>query len=56
MLKRQTEREGRTISSRLRTISVDPDVGLKLTNCEIMTGAKIKTQTLNQLSPPGGPK
>ena len=34
------EREGGTESkagSRLRTVSTEPDVGLKLTNCEIMT-------------------
>ena len=31
------------------------DVGLKLTNSEIVTWAEIKSQTLNQLSFPGAP-
>ena len=34
------EREGATESkagSRLRAVSTEPDVGLELTNCEIMT-------------------
>ena len=37
------EREGDTESeagSRLRAISTEPDVGLQLTNCEIMTRVK----------------
>ena len=33
----QRERERRRIPSRLRTASVEPDVGLELTNREIMT-------------------
>ena len=35
------EREG--ISSRLHTVSMEPDAGLKLTNCEVVTWAKIKS-------------
>ena len=35
------------IPSRIRTVSTEPDAGLKLTNCEIKTGAEIKSQTLN---------
>ena len=31
------ERRRDRIPSRLRTISTEPDVGLELTNCEIMT-------------------
>ena len=32
-----------------------PNTGLELTNCEIMTWPKIKSQTRNQLSRPGIP-
>ena len=38
------EREGDTESeagSRLRAVSTEPDVGLKLTNCEVTTSAKV---------------
>ena len=34
---RGRERERETISSRLRTVSREPDAGLRLTNREIMT-------------------
>ena len=37
--------------SRLWDVSTEPDAGLELTNCEIMTWS----QMLNQLSPPGTP-
>ena len=40
MSKRGSEREGDTESeahSRLRVVSTEPDAGLELTNCEIMT-------------------
>ena len=40
MSRRGAEREGDTESgagSRLRAVSPEPDVGLKLTSCEIMT-------------------
>ena len=33
----ERERGRERISSRLHTISMEPDVGLKLMNCEIMT-------------------
>ena len=35
--------------------SVEPNTGLDLTNCEIMTSVEIKSWTLNQLSHPGAP-
>ena len=38
---RDRERRDR-IPGRLCTVSVEPDMGLELTNCEIMTRAKIK--------------
>ena len=44
------------IPSSLRAVSMEPDMGLKLMNREIMTGAEIKSRTLNQLSPPGAPQ
>ena len=34
---RERERERERIPSRLLTVSTEPDVGLELTNCEIMT-------------------
>ena len=34
---REKERDGERISSRLRTVSAEPDVGLELTSCEIKT-------------------
>ena len=37
---RERERERQRIPSRLCTVSVEPDVGLELTNCEIVTGAE----------------
>ena len=37
------------------TVSTEPDVGLELTNHEIMTGAKVKSQTLNRMSHPSAP-
>ena len=51
------EREEReNIPQRLHTVSAEPhDVGLRLTNREIMTRAEIKRQTLNRLSHPGAP-
>ena len=49
------EREGdrKRGPSRLCTVSTDPDAKLEPTNCEIMTWAKINSQTLNQLSHSG---
>ena len=37
-------------------LSAKPDAGLKLTNHETMTRAKIKSQTLNRLSHSGTPR
>ena len=44
----QRERE-REIPSRLWAVSVEPNAGLTLTNCEIMTWAKTKSRMLNWL-------
>ena len=49
-------KERERIPSRLHTASTEPDVGLEFTNREIMTGVKVKSQTLNQLSHPGAPE
>ena len=47
-IKGRAERRGRErIPSRLRTVSAEPDTGLELVNCEIMTSAETKSQTLN---------
>ena len=48
---RSRERRKR-IPSRLHAVSAEPNVGLNLMNQEIMTWAKIKSQTFNQLSYP----
>ena len=53
--KRQTEREKR-IPSRLLAVSTEPNAGLDVANCETVTWAKIKSQTLNLLSHPGAPE
>ena len=47
--------ERERICSRLQAVSSEPNVGLKLTKCEIMTLAEIKNWMLNQLSHPGAP-
>ena len=47
---RERKREGERIPTRLLAVSTQPDVGLELTNCEITTGAQIKSQTLNCLT------
>ena len=41
--------------SRLCTGCAEPDVGLELTNRELVTGAEIKSRMLNLLSHPGTP-
>ena len=44
------EREGDTESeadSRLWAISTEPDAGLELTDCEIMTWAEVSDESLN---------
>ena len=50
------EREGETIPSRLRTVSVDPATGLELISHEVMTWTEVKRWTLNQLSHSSAPK
>ena len=47
---REPERGRERIPSRLHTVIVVPDLGLELTNCEIMPSAETKSQTLNRLS------
>ena len=39
----------------LHSVSAEPDTGIGLTKCNIMTWAKIKNSTLNPLSHPGAP-
>ena len=46
----QRERDRERIPSRLCTVSTEPNAGLKLTNIEIMTWAKTKSQMLSQLN------
>ena len=53
--RRGRERGRESIPSRLHIISTQPDVGLKPMNHEMMTRAKVKSWTLNQLSHPGAP-
>ena len=53
----QREREGDTeseVGSRLRAVSTEPDVGLKLH--ELGDHDLSRSQTLNQLSHPGAPE
>ena len=52
----EAERKRERISSRLCTVSTEPDEGLNLTNHEIMTWAEIKSQTLTRLSHPCTPR
>ena len=48
------EREGDSrIQSRLWAVSTEPNVGLELTNREIMTWSEVGSQMLNRLSHPG---
>ena len=51
----QRERGRDRVPSRLHTVHTEPDAGLQLMNCEIMTCAEIKSQPLNQLSHSGTP-
>ena len=53
---RQRERGRERIPSRLHTVTVEPDVGLKLTNRKIMTWAEMKSWMPNWLSHPGAPQ
>ena len=48
-------RKGERESQAGSTPRAEPNAGLDPTNGEIMTGAKIKSGTLNQLSHPGAP-
>ena len=41
------------ILSGFHTVSAEPDMGLDLTNCEIVTRAEIESQVLHPLSHPG---
>ena len=50
---REKGRKG--IPSRFHTVSAQSNIGLELTNCEIMTWAKVKSKMLNWLSHPGAP-
>ena len=53
---RGAEREGeRENLKRLHTVSAETNAGLEPTNYEIMSWAKIKSRTLNHLSPLGMP-
>ena len=52
---RGRERGTETILSRLPTVSSEPDAGFELTNHELVTWAKIKSQMLNRLMPPPVP-
>ena len=49
------ERGRERIPSRLRIASAEPDLGLKLRNCEVVTWAETKSLMLNRLSHPGTP-
>ena len=54
--RRGRERGRQRIPSRLCAVSAEPNVGLEFTSHEIMTWAKTKSETLNQLSHPGTPR
>ena len=53
---RGRERRRERIPSKLHAVGTEPDAGLNLTNCEIMTSAESKSQMHNQLSHPGALK
>ena len=53
---RGREKGRKRISTWLCAVSTQPDAGLHLSNCEVMTSAKIKKRTPNQLSHPGAPE
>ena len=54
--KGQREMERERTPSRVYAVSTEPSAGLELTNHEIMTWVKVKSQMLNWLSPPGAPE
>ena len=43
----EREKERERIPNRLYTVSADPGVEVELMNCEVITCAHIKSQTLN---------
>ena len=49
------ERGRERIPSRLHTVNTEPDRGLDPMSREIVTGAEIRSQTLNRRSHPGAP-
>ena len=53
---RGVEKEGQRIPSRFCMVSTKPNAELDPTNCEIMTWAEVKSQTLNWLSHSGAPE
>ena len=53
---RQRERGKERIPSRLHAASTEPNAGLELMNCEIMTWVETKSQMLSWLSHPGTSK
>ena len=51
----ERQRGRKRIPRRLHAVTAEPHTGLKLTNHEIMTGAKTKSRMLNRLSHPAIP-
>ena len=51
----QREKERERIPSRFFTVSTEPDAGLELKNCEVMTRGETKSRMRQQLSHPGAP-
>ena len=49
------EREIQRIPSRLYAVGTKPEMVLEPTNCEIVTGAKIRSWMRNRLTPPDAP-
>ena len=50
------EKDRDRIPSRIHTVNAEPDVGLELTNGEIMTRAEIKSLDASPTEPPRRPK
>ena len=53
---REKESQAGSALSLWSPVSAEPDVGLELTNHEIMTWAETKSQMLNGRSHPGAPR
>ena len=51
----EREIQSERIPNRLLAVRTEPDVGLDLRHCKIMTCTEIKSQKPNQLSHPGAP-